>query len=276
MRRHLIYAYFVESTGIVEVFRALFDSYLKSDEFLKLNRRDDLLLIELLKDTIREVYAKSASTIAPDPAQLRLAAYWRLFGYEIQMKPNFPKTANYNADFNKNFEDAMYEIFQGILDQNQQILKLGNPAAVAELLNNLRRQLVNRTYNEIEDVAESSALLMARLLGLLDNNRLIVERLGIRADTRERRLLELGEKLRVPVAKQTPYVFIFAQRMETFLKRVEDAVWTRANAEQLYTNPAEVQFFREIAIAWYQVTGKDFQAEALKARQTARTAAATM
>jgi len=176
-KRHLIYAYFIESTGIVEFFRTLFRSYFLTDDILKLNRAEDLVLIEHLKEVIEIVYPRPVSKITPDLEELRYNAYWRLFGYTIKGKENsFPKVPAYNKEFNKLFEGIMYEIFQGILDKGITIEKLSNPNALAELLDNLQKLLRNRTYNEIEDLGSYWAAAFNSLRELLDNDALMKHR----------------------------------------------------------------------------------------------------
>lgn len=262
--RHLIYSYFIESTGIVEVFRKVFGSYLISDELLKLNRHDDAQLIEKLKETINYVYPKPISKITPDLEELRRNAYWRMFGYTIRNNNEFPKVRTYNSEFNKNFEAIMYEIFQIMLDRGIAIEKLGNPNALANLLINLHEMLNNRKYNEIEDMSAYWHIGFERLLSLLDDDDFMQRRLNIRAEGRDRRLIELGEKIRVPVAKETLYLLQLAKHMEKFLTRVEETNWTTQLADSLAN---EDFFFKEISSAWYQITGKDFLAEALSTRR---------
>lgn len=265
MKRHLIYSYFIESTGIIDVFGSLFKSYLISDDLLKLNRRDDGQLIEKIKETINYVYPKPISRITPDLEALRRNAYWRMFGFTIKNNNDFPKVRSYNSEFTKTFEAIMYEIFQGILDKGISIEKLGNPNALAEHLDNFHTMLINRKYNEIEDISAYWAFALERLLSLLDDDDFMIRRLNIRSDGRKSRLIELGERLRVPVAKETLYLFQLAKYMEKFLIRVEDTTWSTELAASLFN---EEFFFKEISSAWYQITRKDFLAQALSARRS--------
>ena len=141
--------------------------------------------------------------------KLRYNAYWRLYGYTIRGKENrFVKVSSYNKEFNKLIEGIMYEIFQGILDKGITIEKLSNPNALAEMLDNLQKLLRNRTYNEIEDIASHWAVAFESLLVLLDDDNLMRDRLNIRSVSRYQRLIELGEKLKVPVAKETLYLLV--------------------------------------------------------------------
>ncbi len=267
---HLIHSYFVETTGIREVFEAVFKSYLVSDENIKLNRSQDADLIADIKEALARAFPKPISSITPNLNELRYNAYWRLFGYTLKGKENFPKVGSYNSEFNKTLEDIFYNIAQGILDQGITTEKLANPDALAMLLNDLRRQLVNRTYNEIEDIASYWFTAFDILRDLLRNDKLMVERLGIRSKEEDRRLIELGEKLKVPVAKETMYLFELADRMHVFLReRVEKTDWNSTEAAMQYTEPDNMTFYKEVFNDWFKVTGKDFLAEALKVRRRA-------
>jgi hypothetical protein len=135
-------------------------------------------------------------------------------------------------------------------------------------LNNLRAQLINRTYNEIEDVAELFALELQTELNELDNDDLMVKRLNIRSIGRENRLVELGEKLRVSVAKQPRPMFGLAEKMELLLETIEDNPgWDAPSAANLYESTADETFFKELYNDWFQVTGRDIFGDALKARR---------
>jgi hypothetical protein len=266
-RRHLIYSYFIESTGIVEVFRVLLRSYFISDDILKLNRKDDCELIEGLKETANLVFPMPSSSITRDLdlERLRYNAYWRMFGYVIRGKErNFERVQAYNGQFNKTFESIMLNIAQGVLDKQITIEKLSNPSALAELLDDFQKMLINRTYNEIEDISSNYAIVFELLLKWLDDDKLMVQRLNIRSQGRYPRLIELGQRVKVPVAKESLYLFILAKRMEVFLNRVEQTQWNIRAATSLYDDSL---FFKELSSAWYQVTGVDFFQTALTQRR---------
>jgi hypothetical protein len=266
-RRHLIYSYFIETTGIVEVFRVLLRSYFISDDVLKLNRKDDIELIERLKETANLVFPMPSSSITRDLdlERLRYNAYWRMFGYVIRGKErNFERVQAYNGQFNKTFEAIMLNIAQGVLDKQITIEKLSNPSALAELLEDFQKMLINRTYNEIEDIASYWAVAFESLVNWLDDAKLMVQRLNIRAQGRYPRLIELGQRLRTPIAKESLYLFILAKRMEVFLNKVEQTQWDIRNATSLYDDSL---FFKELSSTWYQVTGVDFFQTALTQRR---------
>ena len=56
--------------------------------------------------------------------------------------------------------------------------------------------------------------------------------------------------------------------MNIFLRKVEEEPdWTPQKAKDMASSETDEVFFKEIQSAWYQVTGKDFLAEVMKARR---------
>jgi hypothetical protein len=99
---------------------------------------------------------------------------------------------------------------------------------------------------------------------------MLMERLGIRAEQEDRRLIELGEKLNVPISKEAMYLFELARRMHVFLRdHVEVVEWTAAKAAELYTIGQNETFFKELFNDWFRVTQRDFIADALRVRKRA-------
>jgi hypothetical protein len=99
----------------------------------------------------------------------------------------------------------------------------------------------------------------------LDYDKLMRDRRNIRSVSRYQRLIELGEKSKVPVAKETLYLLLLAERMEAFLIQVEETKqWDFAKSTGLFN---QEDSFKEISSAWYQITGRDFLADALNRRR---------
>lgn len=92
------------------------------------------------------------------------------------------------------------------------------------------------------------------------------DKLNIRSVGRYQRLIELGEKLKVPVAKETLYLFLLTIRMEAFLTHVEVTDnWDFANATALFN---QEDSFKEISSAWHQITGLLFaNADVIRLRE---------
>lgn len=265
---NLIYSYFIESTSIASVFNNLLSSFFISDDHLKLNKKDDDVLIELLKETANEVFPRPVSYITPPLPDLLHNAYFRLFGYTIKGYENFPRPVNYNSEFNATFNQFGFNVFQMILDKGITTEKLGSPHATAELANNLRKQMEARTFNTIEHLADDSAIKLYRLIELLQNKKLMIERLGVRSESLSRTLMELGEKVKTPVPKESSDLFLLAGRMNVLLSQIQSTEWDSNLAESLVTDENTV-FFKALESSWFHVTGKSWMTDGLKSRRKA-------
>jgi hypothetical protein len=264
---NLIYSYMLESTNIVKVFGTLFSSFFVSDKYLKLTEKDDGPLIQLLKSTANEVFAKPTSTLAPPLFDLLHNAYWRVFGYTIKGEEMFPKgDANNNSEFHSTLTTFLFNVFQLIFDKGITSEKVGSPSATAEYANKLQRQLLGRTYNTIEHIADDSAGKLGSLLALLEMDDLMVERLNIRSENPSRRLIELGEMISVPVAKETSDLFLLAGRMNILLIEIQKRAWDPTTAAELASDVNE-PFFKAIESSLAAVTGDSPLVKALQARK---------
>ncbi len=273
---HLTFSYFLESTGLVEVFRALFKSYLQTDEILKLDskNKEDEKLIEKLDEVIQYVYPIEHSSIAHDIGieQLRYNAYWRLYGYTIKGKDTgFSKVSSSYTEFNKDFETIIINILEGIFFRDITTLpNISNSEAVADLLYTFTNTINNHTYNKIPYITQYWGNAIYSLLILLDDNHLFNDRLSLVSKGRDQRLMDLGIKLNIPVASTCNFFFILADQIEQFFMLIENIDWSTNNPDR--SNVAANLFekeneglFKGIANSWKQVTvTKDLVSEALK------------
>jgi hypothetical protein len=196
-------------------------------------------------------------------------AFWRAFGYVIPGKDkntDFPKVDRYNTEFNMTVEAIIANIVDGMIDKA--ISKnLSDPATLAQQLNKLKAQLINRTDNLIDKVAKNWADSYKILIDLLDNSDLmkainINNTTGKTAQERAERLILIGEKVGVAAPAACDSCLVLAEGMAAFFKKVVGTNWDQAKAEKLYNDP----LFKDIAFAWGQVTGKNFFNQALSLR----------
>ena len=92
-------------------------------------------------------------------------------------------------------------------------------------------------------------------LRLLDDTKLIREKLGIYAVGRDQILIAMGAKFSIPVPRNTLYLLDLAERMETILLQIERTHWTIDSAQAWY---ASENFWKLTFNAYYRVWGKDF------------------
>ena len=194
---HPIWLYFIEQSGIVDAFRILLKSYQTSTDFLNLRAGQDDDLMELLEETLQVVFPYSTSSIEIDPEKRRLNMYYRRFGLKIKGKDEFPLANSFNEQFEKNFEEIMVNIFQGIYDKNNQSVKVADPGRLAELLNSLRADLRDYNRNNVHQITDQWVLAFGRLIALLRRDDLM-DALNIRSGGLNERLSRLGQMVGVP------------------------------------------------------------------------------
>ena len=118
-----------------------------------------------------------------------------------------------------------FNVFQLIFDKPPlSTEKVGSPGATAEYANNLRRELLGRTYNTIAHIADDSAFKLSALTTLLANDDLMVKRLQINSEDPSMRLKALAERVEAPVAQQTSHLFLLAGRMNILLNEIQNQV----------------------------------------------------
>jgi hypothetical protein len=270
---HLIYSYFVESTNIIPVFGALFSSFFVSDNILKLSVKDDKSLIETIKETVNEVFAKPVSSITPSLEEARYNAYWRVFGYKIQNSNSSSKTESVSktevptSNFNELFSNFLLNISLMILDLNNTNEKVGDPNTTASYANKIKTLLDERITNTIQHVADDSAAKLGRLIMLLEDPVLLPNRLSIRSEDPVSSFQRLSQRLNVPIPQESSDLFLLAGRMHTLLTEIQARTWTASAALELATIEKNQIFFKGIEASWTAVTKKSIMLAARRSRE---------
>lgn len=255
-KRHPIWLYYVERSNIVNAFRALLRSYLVTDKDMTFYPVEDKDLSDLLMETLNTVYPTERSTISREfgVEQLRWNIYQRVFGYDDKNKA-FPRSPTFNSDFHTLQESIFLNIARAIWTKESTFQKIMDPASLSEMLTNMREILLARQTNSVSDLSAYWTVGFARLMGLLDNKKLIRDKLGITVIGVAQILMTLGAKFNVPVPRNTLYIFDLAERMETILLRIEKTHWDINQAEAWY---ASENFWKLTFNAYNRVWGKDF------------------
>ena len=255
-KSHPIWLYYVERTNMPNVFRSLFRSFLTTDTELSLTPVEDQDIVDLLTETMNYVFPYERSTITREYGleQLRWNIYQRVFGYDDKGKA-FPRSPTANSDFHALQESIFLNIARAIWTKDSTFQKLADPGSLLEMLTNMREILLARQMNTIEGASKYWAIAFHRLRKLLDNRRLIRDKLGITVIGEDQILIALGAKFKVPVPRNTLYLFDLADRMETTLLQIEKTHWTIDQAQALYNSE---NHWKLLFNAYYRVWGKDF------------------
>jgi hypothetical protein len=284
---HLIYAYFVENTRIIDIFRRVMVEFLHGErlEVPSLGTRrwlrvtEDLFFRDLASGSIGAI----TSSVRPDPAAVRRNAYLRLFGMDLnhgkeegQAYPYVRPTA-INSGFVPMFEDFLREVW--IAEENYLNKSGANPkddAAIANYARDMKDML--RTRRQQGNLAREEfwiVTLAAWFHLTVESNNSVVTDLKSTADSPEERLRKIGERVNLPPHIHSESFFTLAQTMSTLLRRLEAGDYSNPSAVSvLYTEntpPAPPNPIRkdmlDIINQWSTATGRD-----MKARRTTVTA----
>jgi hypothetical protein len=255
-KRHPIWLYYIERTNVANVFRSFFRSFLTTSKELSLLPVDDKALADKLLETLNYAFPVEHSTITRQFGleQLRWNLYQRTFGYDDKTKA-FPRSALFNSDFHNLQESIFLNIARAIWTKDSTFQKIADPASLSEMLTNMREILLAIQVNDTLNTSLYWTVAFSMLLRLLDDKKLIRDKLGITAIGRDQILIALGAKFTVPVPRNTLYLFDLAERMETILLQIERTHWDINAAQAWY---ASENFWKLTFNAYYRVWGKDF------------------
>jgi hypothetical protein len=281
---HLIYAYLIEASRIVEILRRVVFEYLHGERLevpspdtrAWLRATEDLFLRDLPSGSVGAI----TSSLRPDLAATRRNAYFRFFGIDLnhgrddgQPQPYLRPLA-VNTSFIAVFEDFLREVW--IASENFSNTSGTNPkddAAIANYARDMsdmlrsRRRLGNLGREEFFVV---TMLSWFHLTVETDNS--VVADLKSTAGSPEERLRKIGERVGLPPHVHAESFFTLAPRMSTLFRQIESGNYSDpANVSVLYANPTGPpnpirKDMLDIINQWSIATGRD-----MKARRTTAT-----
>lgn len=216
--------------------------------------------IRLLLETMHFAFPVPRTTIMSEFGyeQLLLNMFHRVFGFYNNPYIKYPRSATYNSGFKSILESVFLNIAQAIWSKGSTFQLLFDPAALAEGLTNLREMLVPSETNTIDWVNSYWSDIFMRFLAILDNRKIIREKLGIVEVGRDKILIAMGRKFGVQVPSDTLYRFDLASYLNSFLLKVEKTHWTIDLAQSLYNND---NFFKLVFSSYAVVEKRDFKRE---------------
>jgi hypothetical protein len=245
---HPVSLWSVEHSGVLETIRALLISYQKGTD--DIDTAGNNQLENRLEDAIELIFPRSNSSAEMDPEKRRLNMYYRLFGWILDGKNDFPKPTKHYSAFETTFRELMRNIFHGIIDNgNPNMIRVADPAKIAQLLNEMRQRLAEHSNsNGINRITDEWIVAFDLLIDLVNSNDLM-NAASILAQGVNGRLVALGNKLNIPVKQDLQAHIQLAENMALLLRRIQTTNnWTPDMAQQMYT--AEEDFFRTLSTAW--------------------------
>lgn len=280
---HLIYAYMVENTRVVEVLRRVLESCLHGERLGALSAASQRWVWTTEELFFRDPAPYSTQTVTssirPGTPATRANAYQRLFGMTLNAtdasKPDFPVAEHANADFVQVFDEMLHEIWQGRTNfANAVGARPTDDSKIAELATRLGEMLIarrtNGTLSREEFVAVSMMQWFHATLETADHPILID--LRAEAPSPEERLFKIAQRVGYPAHGLAKSYFEIAEPLSRLLIAIEQGTYNNPLAvPALYTPspPAPpggpVADTDAIMTHWSIIRGRDVKARKVAA-----------
>lgn len=280
---HLIYAYFIENTRAVDIFRRIVRELATGE---RLSIPNNLQAMSWARTT-EELFFRDAtafpignliSQVRPDFNATRRNAYYRMFGMDLNhgMEDGRPypydKPEAANRDFVRLFEQLIVDVWAARVNRANVVgTNPTDPAAVARTVRLLEELLTMRKRNgtlQREEFVSVSMMSWFHLTlgGHLNIDTPIVEALSCTATTPGERLIRLGQRVGIPAHPRTREFIELANNMSVLLRLIETGVLSNASTVPLLWNAASPlsPLLDEIITSWSLVTGRDVKASTLR------------
>ncbi len=277
---HLVYAYLVESTGLVEVITEVVRRYV-TGETLDPPSVDTLVWARtteelFLRDSPQFHVLGLTSRLRPDADVVRRNAYWRMFGCDLPHPPSggaAPTTwkggadATVNRDFLRLWQELLTEVWLGIEnDKNSVGANPTDPGHVAYLCRTLGELLRLRRRGGMLAREEFASVALASWCHLtVESETAVVRDLratagGGAAGNAADRLTQLARRVGVQPARAARELFELADLMSPLLWFIElDHFSEPANAALLFksfgvANPPLPTLMNRVVDLWQSAT----------------------
>jgi hypothetical protein len=274
---HLIYAYLLENTGMMRIFKRVVELYAAGEQLdvpgpltrQWLRTSEELLFTNPPPFGIGSM----ASDIRPDLEATRRNAYWRLLGMDLDHGgPNgrpypYPRVTAANVDFVANFESLLAEVWQNYINRvNTSGENASDPEAVANRADILAKGLRVRRLrgNLAREEFFFTAVLSWFHVTLESDNDIIVDLKATAADPSER-LQKLGARVGVAAHPRARNLILMAEPASSILRFVElEKFSNETGAATLYAPSGAIKDDALTIINhWGMATGRN-----LKVRRT--------
>lgn len=240
---HLIYAYLLENTRLLQIFERLIEKYIGDEELGIASNNQVVTWIQNAERLFFKNDTHSSSNvrslIRPSSDSTRRNAYWRMFGMDlafgdINSQNNsipFYKAKSSNQQFIPLFEKYLAEIWQGYINaRNSSGENRADVNVIVDLATQLRELLIARrgdiagtTYANLNLSREefSSVLITSWFTFIISDNTPVVDFLNCQSSTIGERLLKIGAKVGVPAHTKCQSLFEMAGAASNILMGLE-------------------------------------------------------
>ena len=275
---HLIYAYLLENTGLVEIFTEVVRRAAHG-EMLEI---EDINAFRWLRSTEELFYRDPplfasglvGSQLRPESRVIRRNAYWRMFGLDLSHPVAGPSqngardwkqlTGNgVNASFRAQWSELLRQIWLGIENRNNSSgANATDPGYLTLLCESLRDMLNMRRRAGALAREEFAAVAMLSWFDLtLAADTPIVKALNATATSKSERLSLIAQKVGMKPAPRSQEMFELAELMSMFLRLMEAGVFaTPGNVTLFYDDtlpaPSVYTQINRVIDLWQSATGE--------------------
>jgi hypothetical protein len=272
---HLIYAYLIENTRVVQIFRRVVEWY-AAGERLEVPSIDTRAWLRSTEELFfREPPAFHISSVSswarPDLEASRRNAYWRMFGMDLNHggpdgRPYpYVRGAGGNADFIPLWESFLQEVWQGFINRkNSSGENYSDPASVANRADGLAQLM--RIRREKGNLAREEFFFTAMLSWFhltLEADTPVVVDLKAEATTPEERLRKIGERVGIPPHPKSRSFFEMAEPASSIMRFLELERFSESTTAATLFNDVPNNAARADALIvinhWSMATGRDLK-----------------
>lgn len=272
---HLIYAYLIEATGVLEIFKRVIHEFVHGEKLGVPTPEAHLWLRnteQLFYNThqLPLLFISSlTSEIRPDIKGTFYNACWRMFGMDSayttkDSKPyNYVKAEAYNSTFVQTFEYFLWEVWQAIINRNNTSgADLTDDAALANRSDQLHDMCrARREGGNLSRVEFWSVSMMAWFHLTLSFNSPIVLALRAEASSPQDRLKKIAVRVGIQPHKYSKNFFDMAEQCSRILVLIESGTFNdETDVPALYQEDSPVEpDIRRIITHWSITTGRDIK-----------------
>ena len=274
---HLIYAYMIENTRVMDIFRRVVFEYLHGER-LPRPTHDTLRWLrvteELFFSAPRSLTVRSTtSNLRPDDCATRRNAYHRMFGMDLNHGTEDGRPYSYvkadvsNREFVVLWETLLAEVWRGF--QTRTPLFSGedqsDDVAIITLVRRLREMLLARRLNGVLSREEFDAVACLSWFHLVVTaNTQVCTNLTAAAAGEADRLKHIGNLVGLSAHTRSDAYFRLAQPMSIVLRDIENGNVELQGAQALYNPPAAAivnwqNEMQQIITNWSIATGRNIK-----------------
>jgi len=273
--QHLVYAYMLENTRLVDIFRRVVNEYIHGERLGPprqttqrwLQATEQLFFSYPLPYSVRAV----TSFLRPDTSAVRRNAYYRMLGMDLNHGTEdgrpypYNKAGASNREFPSLFEGLLTEVWRGYANRTNWLSEnKTDDNAIITLVRRIREMLHSRRQTGTLSREEFDAVATVSWFHLtVEENTDIVEDLGADSGGIADRIKIIGERVGLPAHSRTDSYLRLAPAMSVVLTGIESGAVEAAGPDSLYWGAYQADML-EVITHWSIASGRNVKDETLR------------